>query len=215
MILGNSKVDEDKIPTVWKLFIFTGFIYAIYGVYSYIAYPDERLITHLPAWFRRLFDGILVLLFGGITIKYPSKYPWKGWFQHSWILWYALLSLVIHYGGMVPPIYIYDLVPIFNKILHANASLIIFLLLRVGRKDSSKYFWVDMLITSSIGLIWELMEFLTIPDNIDYWTVNSIAYGWADTKGDMLANIIGILIGIIYVKFNKTQSPNLGNNSLE
>ena len=59
------------------------------------------------------------------------------------------------------------------------------------------------------------MEFLTIPDNIDYWTVNSIAYGWADTKGDMLANIIGILIGIIYVKFNKTQSPNLGNNSLE
>ena len=197
-------LENTKIPQVWKLFIFTGFLYTIYGIYSYITYPDERLITHLPAWFRRVFDGLLVVIFGIITINYPNRYPWKGWFSHSWILWYALFSLIIHYGGMVPPIYIYDRVPVFNKILHANASLIIFLMLRVGRMDYRRYLWVDILITAFIGIIWELLEYLTIPDNIDYWTVNSIAYGWIDTKGDMLANIFGIVLGIIIVKLNKS-----------
>lgn len=197
-------LENIKIPKVWKLFIFTGFTYLIYGLYTFIAYPDERLITHLPAWFRRVFDGILVIIFGLITIKYPNKYPWRGWFIHSWILWYALFSLIMHYGGMVPPIYIYDRVPVFNKILHANASLIIFLLLRMGRKDSMRYLWVDILTTTFIGIIWEVLEYLTIPDNIDYWTVNSIAYGWIDTKGDMVANIIGIILGIIMVKLIKS-----------
>ncbi len=205
MIHENGGLDNVNIPRVWKLFIFTGFIYAIYGIYSYLAYPEERLITHLPAWFRRLFDGLLVIAFGIFTIKYPDKYPWKGWFMNSWILWYALFSLIIHYGGMVPPIYIYDRVPIFNKILHANASLVIFLLLRVGRKDSSKYLWVDILITLLIGLIWEIMEYLTIPENIDYWTVNSIAYGWIDTLGDLLANLMGIMLGTIIIKIIKNR----------
>lgn len=200
----TGDLENIKIPKVWKLFIFTGFTYLIYGLYTFFAYPDERLITHLPAWFRRVFDGILVIIFGLITIKYPNKYPWRGWFIHSWILWYALFSLIMHYGGMVPPIYIYDRVPVFNKILHANASLIIFLLLRMGRKDSRRYLWVDILTTTFIGFIWEIMEYLTIPNNIDYWTVNSIAYGWIDTKGDMVANIIGIILGIIMVKLIKS-----------
>ena len=189
-----------KIPMVWKLFIFTGFIYVIYGIYSYISYPDERLITHLPAWFRRIFDGMLVIIFGLITIKYPNKYPWKGWFSHTWILWYALFSLIIHYGGMIPPIYIYDRFPIFNKILHANASMVILLLLRIGKKDSSKYLWTDILITLLIGFIWEIMEFLTVPDDIDYWVVRSIAFGWIDTQGDMLANIVGLVLGSLFLR---------------
>jgi hypothetical protein len=181
-------------------------VYILYGLFTYIAYPDERLITHLPAWFRRVFDGLLVIIFGIITIKYPNKYPWKGWFDQSWVLWYALFSLVIHYGGMVPPIYIYDRVPFFNKILHANASLVIFLLLRVGRRNNTKYLWADIFITITIGIIWEIFEYLTIPDNINYWTVNSIAYGWHDTMGDLIANLIGIILGIIIIKIIKNKT---------
>ncbi|MHA2249527.1 MAG: hypothetical protein ACXAD7_04145, partial [Candidatus Kariarchaeaceae archaeon] len=95
---------ETNIPRIWYLFIFSGFIYALIGVITFFMISDEKNITHLPAWFRRIIDGFAVCTFGVFVTRHPNRKPWRGWFTHQELLSYTFLSLIIHYGGMLPPI---------------------------------------------------------------------------------------------------------------
>lgn len=195
-----------KIPKIWYLIILAGFIYIIIGIISIFAVPAEPKITHLPAWFRRILDGLFIVIFGLLVIKYPEKHPWKGWFDNSWVLSYGFVSLIIHYGGMLPPVYLYEHFPFFNKIMHVNASIAILFLSTYGceRKIPQSF---DIGITFLIGIIWEIAEYLTTPSNINYWTVFDVGYGWNDTKGDLIANIIGIMLSYAFCYFKNKSFP--------
>lgn len=186
---------------IYYLIAACGLVYSIIGIITYFTLTSEKNITHLPAWFRRTIDGLFILFFCFYVRKHPNKRPWRGWFKNEWILLYALISLLIHYGGMLPPIYLYDRVPIFNKLTHVNASIVILFLLSYGRETDQPRI-SDFAITLIIGILWEISEYLTTPDHINYWTVIDIGYGWDDTKGDLIANFIGIICAYIlsYVK---------------
>jgi hypothetical protein len=187
---------EASIPKIWYIIILSGLGYTIIGIFTYFAYDTERTITHLPAWFRRTFDGIFVMVAGIVITQYPNRRPWRNWFNNSWILWYSYITLVVHYVGMLPPVYIYDRIPIFNKIMHVNASFLLIFLFTYGfERDLPNL--IIILFTLEIGLVWEIAEFMTTPDNVNYWTVQDVGYGWYDTKGDLIANFIGTILGIL------------------
>lgn len=187
---------EVIIPKIWYIIILSGLGYAIIGIITYFAYDTERTITHLPAWFRRTFDGVFVMIAGIIITQHPNRRPWRSWFNKSWVLWYSYITLVVHYAGMLPPVYIYDRIPIFNKIMHVNASFLLIFLFTYGiERDLPN--WITVLFTLEIGLVWEIAEFLTTPDDVNYWTVRDVGYGWYDTQGDFVANLVGTVIGIL------------------
>jgi hypothetical protein len=82
--------------------------------------------------------------------------------------------------------------------MHVNASIVIlFLSLRGFEREVASY--TDVTITFMIGLIWEVAEYLTTPETINYWTIRDIGFGWHDTKGDLLSNVIGIIIGYVSI----------------
>lgn len=200
------KEDNPKIPISWKIISIIGFLYMVLGILTYFMEPADREITHLPAWFRRVIDGLFVFFISLYAIRAPNQRPWRGWFQHPKFLWYALISIVVHYGGMLPPFYLYDHFPFFNKVMHINASIVVLMFLTYSH-DSITPRFSDYLLTISIGLIWELLEYLTTPSDVNYWTVIDIGYGWHDTVGDIISNCIGILTAWIY--FTYLQKTNL------
>ncbi len=190
---------ETKIPLVWYILLIIGIIYTFIGFLSYNAEGGYE-ITHIPAWIRRIIDGSFVIIVVILGIKNKETSPFKQWFANSWIITYSLISLIIHYYGMLPPFYLYDRYPYFNKILHANASIILFFLIKIGFDKNNT---MTSLFTLFIGILWEFLEYLTTPPDINYWTVIDIGYGWYDTKGDMIANLIGILIANLIDYINK------------
>lgn len=177
-----------------------GLFYFIYGLITIETQPDYK-ITNLPAGVRRAIDGLFIMVLSLIAKKNKNKRPWKILLRQRKLMFYATFSLILHYGGMISPFDIYDSYPFFNRLMHMNASMVILLIFYYGFSQDSKT--TLSLLTGIIGIIWEILEYLTLPPDLNYWTVINIAYGWYDTKLDLLFNAGGIFIGLLIISFNK------------
>lgn len=194
--INPEKIESTRIPLIWYLFFFAGIIYSLIGLLSLIFIHQEREITHLPAWLRRIMDGSFIIIISLIALINKNKRPWKGWFETPLLLYYSLLSLIVHYGGMLPPFYLYDNLPFFNRVMHFNATFILIILSFKGREANLPQL-IDVINVSFIAVLWEFLEYLTTPPSIDYWTVINIGYGWWDTKLDLLFDLFGIIFALL------------------
>jgi len=187
--------------------------YAILGLFSlcFIYYAFQALIIGDTFRFIYVLIPSLALSLLPVVFEYAMKVRFPPGFKSLFSL-----ALLLHVAGGISRFY-WKFAPFYDKIAHVCSALALFLLIisvfAVLDYHGTTLKWRTVLI-STIALVtifmitWEISEYV-----IDMIATTSYNNGIVDSIGDVIANIIGIIIGFFIIRYYRTLIPagkNLG-----
>ncbi len=181
--------------------------YAILGFFSlcFIYYAFQSLI--IGDTFRFIYVLIPSLALSLLPVIF--EFAMKVRFPPGFKLLFSL-ALLVHVAGGISRFY-WKFAPFYDKIAHVCSALALFLLI-ISVFSFLDYHgttlkWRTVLITTValvtvLMITWEISEYV-----IDVIATTSYNNGIIDSIGDVIANIIGIIIGFYIVRYYRTLIP--------
>ena len=181
--------------------------YAILGLFSlcFIYYAFQALIIGDTFRFIYVLIPSLALSLLPVVFEYAMKVRFPPGFKSLFSL-----ALLVHVAGGISRFY-WKFAPFYDKIAHVCSALALFLLIisvfAVLDYHGTTLKWRTVLI-STIALVtifmitWEISEYV-----IDMIATTSYNNGIVDSIGDVIANIIGIIIGFFIIRYYRTLIP--------
>ncbi|KUG07898.1 membrane protein [hydrocarbon metagenome] len=120
------------------------------------------------------------------------------------------LALLLHVAGGISRFY-WKFAPFYDKVAHVCSALALFLLIitffvvldYLGKTVRWRTILISSLLITTVFMVsWEISEYL-----IDVMAKTSYNNGIGDSTGDLIANCIGILIGIFIVRYYRRIIP--------
>ncbi|MHA1910880.1 MAG: hypothetical protein ACTSYA_04200 [Candidatus Kariarchaeaceae archaeon] len=207
-------------PLPFSFLMVGSLLYSLYNFLLFILDVSTKDIWFIPGPLARILQGIfLFLLFSFLYFLHSTRLKTNPSFSYpsSLVLFGFLLSLTVHYLGMLPPWEIYDTFRFLDKLIHFLncfwlAWIFIWWFSLLSPELSSLPFSFRGLHSSPLFLLclkafslsfilsflWEVLEFVSLPDGIDWWNASSMSYGFKDTVFDLTFDFFGSLIGSLF-----------------
>ncbi len=181
--------------------------YAILGLISlcFIYYAFQALSIGDTFRFIYVLIPSLVLSLLPILFEYAMKIRFPPGFKALFSL-----ALLVHVAGGISRFY-WKFAPFYDKLAHVCSALALFLLIisvfAVLDYQGTTVRWQTVLISTIVlvtvlMIAWEISEYV-----IDMIATTSYNNGIIDSIGDVIANIIGIIIGFFIIRYSRTLIP--------
>lgn len=183
------------------------FEYAILGLFSlcFIYYAFQALIIGDTFRFMYVLIPSLTLSLLPLVFERTVKVRFPPGFKALFSL-----ALLVHVAGGISRFY-WKFSPFYDKVAHVCSALALFLLIisvfAVLDYRGTTLRWRTVLITTILVvtvlmIAWEISEYV-----IDLIATTSYNNGLIDSIGDVIANIIGIIIGFYIIGYYRTFIP--------
>ncbi|OPZ44905.1 MAG: hypothetical protein BWY93_00167 [Euryarchaeota archaeon ADurb.BinA087] len=181
--------------------------YAILGLFSlcFIYYAFQALIIGDTFRFIYVLIPSLALSLLPVVFEYAMKVRFPPGFKSLFSL-----ALLVHVAGGISRFY-WKFAPFYDKIAHVCSALALFLLIisvfAVLDYEGTTIRWQTVLVSTIVlvtilMIAWEISEYV-----IDMIATTSYNNGIVDSIGDVIANIIGIIIGFFIIRYYRTLIP--------
>lgn len=208
-------------PLPFSVLFFAALAYSLYNFVLFLLDVSTKDIWFIPGPLARILQGFILAFFLAILYFFHSsriKFDPSFSYPSDFILFGFLLSLTVHYLGMLPPWKIYDTFRFLDKLIHflncfwlsclfvwwfnLRSSQFSFPISSFSEFYSSRPLLSLFLKTSSLSFLlaflWEVLEFVSLPKGVDWWNASSMSYGFTDTVLDLLFDLLGALSGSFY-----------------
>lgn len=207
-------------PLPFSFLLAGSLLYSFYNLVLFLLDIPTKDIWFIPGPLARILQGLfLFLLFSFLFFLHSTRLKFNTSFSYpsNFVLFGFLLSLTVHYLGMLPPWKIYDTFRFLDKLIHflncfwlawifvwwfslrsPDLASLSFSLRGLHSSPFLFLFLKALSLSFFLSFLWEVLEFVSLPQGVDWWNASSMSYGFRDTVYDLLFDFLGALIGSFY-----------------